>query len=103
MGNLHRPIHTWLAEEISPEPYADDVFLSDWWRRIGSEVWILEYSSSSAAIFSFSRNRASLRTAGMFLSEMNDHVSQFESDVTILSSQKEFNCERIIIEAYFCE
>jgi hypothetical protein len=82
MGNLHRLIHTWLGEEIGPESYADDVFLGYWWRRIGSEVWILEYSSSSAAIFSFSRNRASLRTAGMFLSEMNDHVSQFESDVT---------------------
>jgi hypothetical protein len=82
MCNLQRPIHTWLSEEIGAEHYTDDVFLRYWWHRIGSEVRIWDTNQVLKLSFLSRETSASLRTAGMFVSEMNDDPSQFESDVT---------------------
>jgi hypothetical protein len=43
MGNLHRPIDTWLGEEIGSGQYIDDVFMGYRWYQIASEVSISQY------------------------------------------------------------
>jgi hypothetical protein len=67
IGNIQRPIHACLRQEMSHGHYPKNVFCAPWWHQISLEPLISEYSWTSESIVSFSRKNHSSATAG------NDH------------------------------
>jgi hypothetical protein len=70
IGNMQRPIHACLSQEMSRRHCPENAMCSTWWPQIVLEPLISEYSLTSESIIFFSRNHYFSATAG------NDHFCE---------------------------